>query len=575
MYKIFLTVRDRLNLTKMCIEAIEKHSKRNYQLYIYDNLTSYKTQEHFLYYSMLYEQKRITQVCFTTKESTFDSFSKSSTCNFFGQQHEQDPNKDNYEFLVLLDNDVIVSPGWDETLFNAWKTVIKSNKNKIKVITYLNKSIKKQKEFPDIDGRKCAVGRFSGSALWCVKTDFFSDVGFLDLSSMIGMNKKHDQRYWPRLKEKSGTDEYILGVEGIAYHYYKVGSMCNLLTKYKIDDPDYNNKLMEIQTTDDTLADTKFNNFYNKNNNKKNSPTVKENVVLAGICWGEFFWELFRFAPYIIWKKRVEYKNKNVKFIVITRPNRYDLYGLHSDIFIPLVLDGDETKYKQNSFRLDGISENDCGDIMNSYIENLSTRYNIIEHIKPDISKKQFSTKNQFPPDKRLFWFRPRKANGIVVDKYLSRYNNKKNIIISPRNREGTPRNWEKWQELYNLIQQDKKLMSKFNFIICGAPGTYVEDKNNIFLDMKNVENNINTSASGILFEFLNRSVFTIGSQSAIPNISLLFGIEVLEWGHQKRLHTEEYNITNTKITYIEDVDYNISSEIIYNNITNILYTKV
>jgi hypothetical protein len=59
--------------------------------------------------------------------------------------------------------------------------------------------------------------------------------------------------------------------------------------------------------------------------------------------------------------------------------------------------------------------------------------------------------------------------------------------------------------------------------------------------DIKYIEKNVNTSASGILFEILNRSIFTVGSQSAIPNISLLFNVETLEWGHQRKLHTEEY----------------------------------
>ena len=116
MIKIFISVRNRLAITQKCITAIKRHTKIKHQIYIYDNASNYLLQDHFLYFYNLYKSGQITQVTFTTEQSTFNAFSKASTCNFFGQQHEQDPNKDKYDFLIMIDNDVILAPKWDVKL---------------------------------------------------------------------------------------------------------------------------------------------------------------------------------------------------------------------------------------------------------------------------------------------------------------------------------------------------------------------------------------------------------------------------------------------------------------------------
>ncbi len=98
MIKIFLSVRNRLAITVKCIEALKKHSTLPYQLYVYDNETRHLVDEHFMYFHQMYKERQIAQITFTTQQSTFNAFSKASTCNFFGQQHEMDPKKHKYIF---------------------------------------------------------------------------------------------------------------------------------------------------------------------------------------------------------------------------------------------------------------------------------------------------------------------------------------------------------------------------------------------------------------------------------------------------------------------------------------------
>jgi hypothetical protein len=72
----------------------------------------------------------------------------------------------------------------------------------------------------------------------------------------------------------------------------------------------------------------------------------------------------------------------------------------------------------------------------------------------------------------------------------------------------------------------------------------------------------------------MKRAYFTFGSQSAIPNISLLFKVDVLEFGCQKKLHTKTYNITNTPITFIENRNYNLKPQVALKHLKKLLNAK-
>jgi hypothetical protein len=234
MIKIFISVRNRLEITKKCIEAIKRHSNLPHQIYVYDNATNHRIAGHFNYFAEMYAEKQITQICFTTEDSTFKAFSKASTCNFFGQQHEQDPQKDTYDFLVMLDNDIIVMPEWDSKIKQAWKYVTKSKLNNVKVIGQRPGGIKNVEATVHKFGELTAkIGRLGGSGLWSVRPNFFRDVGFLNLKALVGHDKKHDQLYWQLMQKASGNKSYIMGIQTkLGVHTGPVvGSVCNRLDR--------------------------------------------------------------------------------------------------------------------------------------------------------------------------------------------------------------------------------------------------------------------------------------------------------------------------------------------------------
>jgi hypothetical protein len=50
MIKIFISVRNRLAITKKCIESLILHSEIPHRIYVYDNATNYRLEDHFLFF---------------------------------------------------------------------------------------------------------------------------------------------------------------------------------------------------------------------------------------------------------------------------------------------------------------------------------------------------------------------------------------------------------------------------------------------------------------------------------------------------------------------------------------------
>lgn len=235
MIKIFLSVRNRLAITKKCITAIERHTELPYQLYVYNNQTNYKIEDHWKYFRELYEEKRVTQVTFNTNESTFNAFSKASAWNMFGMQHEMDPQRDKTDFILCLDNDVLVLKKWDLRLKTTWDSIKKNKLKNIKIVGSLPGGIKHRVKTVQIIQDKLwgSLGQLGGSGFWSVRPNFFIDVGFLPIKQLVGHAKKHDQLTWNMCSRATNGKEYILGMKPkLAIHVgRKCGSTCNRLTR--------------------------------------------------------------------------------------------------------------------------------------------------------------------------------------------------------------------------------------------------------------------------------------------------------------------------------------------------------
>ena len=195
---------------------------------------------------------------------------------------------------------------------------------------------------------------------------------------------------------------------------------------------------------------------------------VKETAILVGPCYGELFWEFFRFAPYVFKNLQLD---KISKVVVCTRRDRYDIYGNYADEFISLDIKMGNGFFP-DCFRLTGFDEKMRDKFETELFDQVSEKYEIIKHIKPDCSTPNFCNKDQFTMEKRLFSYMPQQNNKNIIKKYLD---GRPIIVLAPRYRANFKRNWTNWEELYDKIWVSP-LYKKYQFIICGKTGEIVED---------------------------------------------------------------------------------------------------
>ena len=284
----------------------------------------------------------------------------------------------------------------------------------------------------------------------------------------------------------------------------------------------------------------------------------KQKVILVGPFVGELYWEFFRFAPYVF-----KQNSKNYPLVVLTRPDRYDIYGDRVIEFIPLDIKGDSIKRFGECFKMIGLDIVDYDKITKTFHDQMEMKYKIVDHFVPPFKKPQYLDKDYYPLNHRLFEYKTREDNVNLVNNFFKK-NNKPIVVLAPRYRKNFKRNWPYWQEFYDKIC-DTKWNDKIDFVICGKENEYVPDVKNRFKDINQIEQTNDSSLFGLMLEIIKRSCLTIGSQSAIPNISLLFKVPVIEWGNQKHLHTVSYNIHRTPVRFFDSPKFDIDIHKVFN----------
>jgi hypothetical protein len=139
-------------------------------------------------------------------------------------------------------------------------------------------------------------------------------------------------------------------------------------------------------------------------------------VCLVGPFIGELSWEYFRFAPYIIHLIKTNPLNR---FIVFTRPDRFDFYGSYVDIFVPLKITND-LESKQRGFKIDDFSQEHYEKLLKVFILKYKNNYKIVDKIYPDITAFSYKVRWQFPRKRMDYDFKPRKGNYEVIKNFIA-----------------------------------------------------------------------------------------------------------------------------------------------------------
>jgi len=257
---------------------------------------------------------------------------------------------------------------------------------------------------------------------------------------------------------------------------------------------------------------------------------MKKSIALFGPFIGSLSWEFYRFAPLMIFLKRL-YPDK--KIAVLTRPERFDLYGQYADYLIPLKLKGDKEK-QQMFFTMKDFKLSKYGTLVRRFNIMYSKRFFVDSHYYPDISDFRYKVRWQFSKSHMCYNFKPRLQNNIVVKKFIK---TKKTMLVIPAND-------DHFQKI-NKYVKNSGLHNKLSLFSCGY-------SNKIFQDINSIDEGNDISRLGILIEVLKNSILTIAPKSDITHLSLLLKTPVLSWGSS--LNLDMINPFKTEITMLDDL---------------------
>ena len=147
----------------------------------------------------------------------------------------------------------------------------------------------------------------------------------------------------------------------------------------------------------------------------KGSKKKKYKAFLFGPFLGELSWEFYRFAPYAIHLKK---KNPNIKIIVLTREERFDLYGKYADILIPLRIKNEEL-FSQKQFGLAGYKVEYYDTVKKYFYEKYSKRFDVVDHFCPLVNGWRRKIRWQFPRDKMSYDFQAREKTFDIVNEII------------------------------------------------------------------------------------------------------------------------------------------------------------
>ena len=234
----------------------------------------------------------------------------------------------------------------------------------------------------------------------------------------------------------------------------------------------------------------------------------KNKYILYGPFIGEFLWELYYFIPHFIYDRK---KRPKDGFIVITREENFDLYGVYADVLCKLNLQGD-SDFKKEHFTIHGLPADTYDKICDDYIKALNKKYNIVETKNPKVHAWYNDIKWQFPRSETDYNFIPRKENRLIVNGCL-RVNDQ--VIFNETEASYLGYRNIRKEHIDALIEKDK-----------------------------------NVTFYGLIVEFLKVCKFYIGPfDSNICRLALLLGVPVI---------TNDINVNPLELKLINPLDVEI-----------------
>jgi len=196
--KVFVSVRDRWQSTKICIESLLNHSNDLIDIYIFDNGSLPELNQLMQLYCKWIRTGRVNVICNNAKTLENVYWGKAfSWCQFLNMM-KTFPNRDDL-YLVMMDNDVRVQQGWIDPLMKCFSSKILQDKN-VKVISCWNGCPR----YDDIEvlpgSTRIAIRDAVGSPFLCAPYTYWVQLQ----TPPFGLNDAvpDDVFYWNQLKSR-------------------------------------------------------------------------------------------------------------------------------------------------------------------------------------------------------------------------------------------------------------------------------------------------------------------------------------------------------------------------------------
>ena len=235
---------------------------------------------------------------------------------------------------------------------------------------------------------------------------------------------------------------------------------------------------------------------------------MKKSAYLIGPFLGELSWEYFHFAPYII---NLMKKEPMRKFIIFTRPSRFDLYGAYADVLVPLRLTNDK-EYLRRCFTIEGFPQSDVDILLKIFINKYKKRYKIIDKIYPNTSNFSYKVKWQFNRNEMDYDFKPRIQNRKRTEKFI-----KPNHVLIDTSSDAVPLINLKNYESKHACDLTAQVTSIINPMKVTTLGCFIE----AIKICKFVVGNLNSDTSRLAL-LLNKPLITINEKLSDDAISLI-----------------------------------------------------
>lgn len=269
--------------------------------------------------------------------------------------------------------------------------------------------------------------------------------------------------------------------------------------------------------------------------------------LILGPFVGEFGWELCYWQAHGRWLKDMV---PDIEIYAVTFPGRQVLYRDFAD---RIVFHSEETMSRfgrLDSYNSQGFDRKEYF----VYVGRMIERF----HAYGAVTTPNHNGRFYIDPDKMVFRrFQSLKSLGDCLE--LEEVEGKRYVMLFPRQR-GDGRDWpeKNWSRLLDLL-----LKGGYGVVIGGVQGfsSLVKGKGK---GIVNLVARDEFHALDLVVHYLNKVGMALGSQSALPILSLHQGVPTLMWGHEQERHERELNWFDTPCRFVLDERYDMSAERIF-----------